>query len=56
MENEKPVGNEEMWKWNGNAQVASQLIVSCSLTLAGLRETTSQCKRGQWSAHVVQGS
>ena len=27
MGNEKPVGNEEMGKWNGNAQVASQLIV-----------------------------
>ena len=49
------MGNEEMRKWNGNTQVASQLV-SCSQTLTGLRETMSQCKRGQWSVHVVQGS
>ena len=50
------MGNEEMGKWNGNAQVASQFSLARSQTLAGLRETTSQCRRGQWSVHVVQGS
>ena len=44
-----------MGKWNGNTQVASQLVilVSYSQTLAGLRESISHCKRGQWSVHVV---
>ena len=37
-------------------QCTSGELVSRSQTLTGLRETTSQCKRGQWSVYVVQGS
>ena len=54
------MGNEkwERRKWgNGTAKRKWRVsLVSRSQTLAGLRETTSQCKGEQWGVHVVQGS
>ena len=49
------MGNEKWEMRNGTATDKDE-SVSCSQTLAGLRETTSQWKRGQWTVHVVQGS
>ena len=34
-------------------QCTSGETVSRSQTLTGLCETTSQCKRGQWSVHML---